>query len=172
MTYTPRNRPGLRLPRGLYRAACLVLLAALSACAYLPNRDPLNISVAGIEPLPGEGLELRLAVRLRIQNPNDRAIDYQGASLTLDLNDTRLASGVSGEGGTVPRYGETLLEIPVTITAFDMARQALGLSTESGRDEIRYRVRGKLDAGLLGTRRFSDEGTFRLNGALAGTEDR
>jgi len=140
-----------------------LLAAGLTACAYLPHRDPLNISVAGIKPLPSEGLELRLAVSLRIQNPNDSPVNFNGASLTLDLNDTRLASGVSGAGGTVPRYGEVVLNIPVTITAFDMARQALGLSTAGGRDEIRYRVRGKLDAGLLGTRRFSDEGTFRLD---------
>ena len=51
-----------------------VALSLLAGCASLqPNSDPLTIDVAGIEPLPGEGLELRLAVRVRIQNPNDAA---------------------------------------------------------------------------------------------------
>jgi hypothetical protein len=33
----------------------------------------------------------------------------------------------------------------------------------AGRNDIRYRVRGKLEGGLFGTRRFSDEGTLELN---------
>jgi hypothetical protein len=135
----------------------------LAACAALPNRDPISIDVAGIEPLPGEGLELRLAVRVRIQNPNDTAIEYSGAALNLDLNGRKLASGVSDAIGTVPRYGEAVLVIPVTISALDMARQALSFSnTRNEPRDITYTVRGKLEGGLFGTRRFTDEGTFDL----------
>lgn len=143
--------------------ASLVLLASLLAgCSALPNRDPLNIDVAGIEPLPGEGLELRLTVRVRIQNPNDTAIDYSGAALDLDLNGRKLASGVADVMGTVPRYGEAVLEIPVTVSALNMARQALGFMNAEGQRDVKYEVRGKLEGGIFGTRRFSAEGTFDL----------
>jgi hypothetical protein len=64
--------------------------------------------------------------------------------------------------GAVPRYGETVLTIPVTISAFNMARQVIGFATGASEHEIRYRVRGKLEGGLFGTRRFSDEGSFTL----------
>jgi LEA14-like dessication related protein len=138
-------------------------LAALCGCASLPGMDPLSVGVAGIEPLPSEGLELRLAVRLRIQNPNDAVVEYSGAALSLDLNGRRLASGVSDQTGTVPRYGETVLTIPVTISAFDMARQVIGFARGAEtREEVRYRARGKLEGGLFGTRRFDNEGTFDL----------
>jgi len=145
-------------------ATSLVLLAAcLAGCAALSNRDPLSIDVAGIEPLPGEGLELRLAVRVRIQNPNDTPIEYSGAALNLDFNGRKLASGVTDAMGTVPRYGEIVLEIPVTISALNMARQVLGFSnTRKERRDVSYSVRGKLEAGAFGTRRFTDEGTFEL----------
>lgn len=142
--------------------AALAAASSLGACASLPNSDPLTIDVAGIEPLPGEGLELRLAVRVRIQNPNDTAVDYTGAALSLDLNGRRLASGVSDRVGSVPRYGETVFTIPVTISALSMARQVIGFANASQTTEIPYRVRGKLEGGLLGTRRFTDEGTFEL----------
>jgi LEA14-like dessication related protein len=137
---------------------------ALGACSALPNRDPLNIDVAGIEPLQGEGLELRLAVRVRIQNPNDSDIEYSGAALNLDLNGRKLASGVSSAMGTVPRYGEAVLEIPVTISALSMARQVLGFVNNNAQDqrEVKYTVRGKLEGGVFGTRRFTDDGTFEL----------
>jgi LEA14-like dessication related protein len=148
----------------LFRAAILVLAVPLmlAGCATLANRDPLTIAVAGIEPLPGEGLELRLAIRVRVQNPNDTPLEYSGAALALDLNGRRLASGVSDLVGTVPRYGEAVLTIPVTISAFDMARQVLGFANAPDDREVRYRVRGKLEGGVFGTRRFSSDGTFEL----------
>ena len=140
-----------------------VAWSLLAGCASLqPNSDPLTINVAGIKPLPGEGLELRLAVRVRIQNPNDMPVEYTGAALALDLNGRKLASGVSSAIGTVPRYGEAVLTIPVTISAFDMARQVLGFATAPNERDVRYRVRGKLEGGWFGTRRFTDEGTFEL----------
>jgi LEA14-like dessication related protein len=138
------------------------MLGLLAGCVTLPNSDPLTVDVAGVEPLPGEGLELRLAVRIRIQNPNDAAVEYSGAALSLDLNGRNLASGVSAQAGTVPRYGEAVLTIPVTISAFDMARQVLGFASAQRRNEVSYRVRGKLEGGLFRTRRFSAEGAFEL----------
>jgi LEA14-like dessication related protein len=141
----------------------LVLFSFIVAgCSTLPNRDPLNIDVAGIEPLQGEGLELRLSVRVRIQNPNDTAIVYSGAALDLDLNGRKLARGVADVMGTVPRYGEVVLDIPVTISALSMARQALGFMNAEGQRDVKYSVRGKLEGGVFGTRRFSDEGTFDI----------
>lgn len=147
----------------LYATLLLVATAGLNGCATWPNRDPLMIDVAGIESLPGEGMELRLLVKVRVQNPNDAAVDYSGVALTLDLNDIRLASGVSDDVGTVPRYGESVFAIPVTISAFDMARHVLALTNTSERDDVTYRVEGKLQGGLFGTRRFIDDGTFQLN---------
>ena len=140
----------------------LLLASFMAGCATLPNSDPLSIDVAGIEPLPGEGLELRLAVTVRIQNPNDTPIEYSGAALSLELNGRDLANGVSAAVGTVPRYGETTLTVPVTISAFDMVRQALGFMGNEPVRDVQYRVRGKLEGGLFGTRRFTDEGTLDL----------
>jgi len=146
----------------IVRWSILVCALWLAACASLPVSDPLTVTVAGIEPLPGEGLELRLAVTVRVQNPNDVAVDYTGAALTLELNGRNLASGVSDRLGTVPRYGETTFTIPVTISAFDMMRQVFGFIEADARGEVRYRVRGKLEGGWFGTRRFSSEGTMQL----------
>ena len=60
--------------------ALTLVLLSLSACALLPNRDPLAINVVGIEPLPSQDLEMRFAVKLRLQNPNESPIDYNGVA--------------------------------------------------------------------------------------------
>ena len=85
-----------------------------------------TVTVAGIEPLQGQGLEMRMLVKLRVQNPNDSQIDYNGVSLKLDVQDKTLASGVSDQAGTVPRFGEAVIEVPVTISAMNIARQVMG----------------------------------------------
>src|SRR5262245_26089306 len=110
-----------RRRRSLELAALVAV--GLSSCATLPNSDPLQVSVAGVEPLPGEGLELRLAVKVRVQNPNDAPVDYNGVALSLDLNGRKFGTGVSSEVGTVPRYGEAVVTIPITIGVFNMAHQ-------------------------------------------------
>ncbi len=150
-----------------YLALLSVLLLVLSGCAAFSQRDPLNVQVAGIQPLPGEGLELRMNVKLRIQNPNDMALDYNGVALDLEVNGRRLASGVSDARGSVPRFGETVLSVPVTVSAFSAARQALGLAEHIGLDEVPYVLRGKLAGGLFGTQRFVEKGTLELPDTLA-----
>jgi len=141
----------------------LICAVFLASCASLPNRDPITVNVAGIESIPGAGLEIRLLVALRVTNPNDAPVDYSGAALDFFLNDRRLATGVSGARGSVPRYGEAVLEIPVTISAFDVARQILGFASGNNTDRFNYRIRGKLDGGVFGTHRFEDEGEINLN---------
>lgn len=139
-----------------------VLVLAATGCANLGTRDPLMIDVAGIETLPGEGMELNLAVRIRVQNPNDEPVEYNGIALMLDVNDRTLASGVSNEVGTVPRYGEIVFTVPMTISAFDVARQIYGVMNAEDPNRVEYSLRGKLEGGLFGSRRFHDQGELTL----------
>jgi len=145
----------------------LLMLLSLSACALFPHRDPLNINVVGIEPLPSQELEMRFAVKLRLQNPNETTIDYNGVALDLEVNGRPLASGVSDQTGSIPRYSEAIVSIPVSISAFSVLRQTLGLSQTQGLDGLPYVLKGKLAGGLFGTMRFVDRGTLDLRGSTA-----
>ena len=144
-----------------------VLGALLAGCASLAPSDPLQVTVAGIDPLPGEGLELRLMVRLRVQNPNDTAVDYDGVSLQLDVQDKTFATGVSDKGGTLPAFGESLISVPVSVSAMRMARQFTGMLDGEPVDTISYKLTGKLGGSLLAARRFETQGEFALSGLKA-----
>lgn len=153
----------LHLPWQPLRLLLIALLAlTLGACAALSPRDPLNVQVAGIQPLQGEGLEARFLVKLRLQNPNEGAIDYSGVALDLEVNGRRLASGVSDQRGTVPRFGERARSTGDHL-GLSAARQALGLAENIGIDAVPYVLRGKLAGGLFGTQRFIEKGTFDLS---------
>jgi LEA14-like dessication related protein len=145
-------------------ALFLVVLVSLTlaGCASLVHREPVRINVVGLEPIPGEGMEMRFKVKLRVQNPNETTIDFDGLALDLDLNGKAFASGVSDRAGSVPRFGETLIEIPVSVSAIAVVRQALGVIEGDGKAEVPYALRGRLAGGLLGGMRFSDSGTLKL----------
>ncbi len=150
--------PSTRIVRALLAG---LLLAGLTACSSFAPRDPLHIDLVGLEPLPGEGLEVRFAVKLRMQNPNDRPIDYNGVALQLTVNDQPLASGVSDQSGQVPRFGEALISIPVSISAYSAMRQAWGAAGYTPGAGLPYELSGKLGGGLFGSARFTDSGTLK-----------
>jgi LEA14-like dessication related protein len=137
-------------------------LFTLGGCASLPDRDPIQVMVAGMESLPGEGAEIRMLVKLRVQNPNATQIDFTGAYVKLDVLGKTFASGVSDQGGTVPAFGETIVSVPVTVSVLRMVRQVVGMLDGKPVDKVTYEMSGKLSGGLFGTERFSAKGEFEL----------
>ena len=153
------------MPRMLL--SMLWVLLALAGCAGMPGSDPLNVTLAGLDSLPGEGMELRMAVKLRVQNPNDAAVDFDGVAVNLELRGQDFASGVSDAKGSVPRFGETVLVVPVTISAFSMVRQAYSFAT-GDRSKLDFVARGKLSGSGFGGSRFESRGEFELPAGLSG----
>jgi hypothetical protein len=140
-------------------------LALLAGCALLAHPEPLAVNVVGIDPLPGEGMELRMAVKLRLQNPNEAALDFDGIALELDLRGLSFATGVSAVPGTVPRFGETVVTVPVSVSALAAVRQAIGLANGlagNERPSVDYALRGRLSGTQLGGLRFESKGIIDL----------
>ena len=156
--------------RALITLTSLALLWAVSGCASMQARDPLQVTVAGIEPLQGEGMELRLLVKLRVQNPNDAPIDYNGLAVEMNVQGKTFATGVSDAHGNVPRFGESVIEVPVTASVFRMARQALGAMHGGMPEKIHYELKGKLNGSAFSAIRFQNQGDLELpTGAASGT---
>jgi Late embryogenesis abundant protein len=138
-------------------------LLGMSACAGLPGAEAPRVTIVGLEPLSGEGLELRFMVKLRIQNPNSTEFNYDGAVVDLEVNGRGLASGVTDAAGSVPRFGTALLSIPVSVHAVGVVRQLIALATgPSAQTELPYVARGRLGGGWPGGTRFSAEGVLKF----------
>jgi LEA14-like dessication related protein len=107
------------------RLLALVPFALLAACAT-PS-VPLQVNVASVDRIEGASMELRFVARLRVQNSNDMSIPFSGASVQLLLNGKTIGSGVNDVAGTVPRFGEAMVNVPVTVSGLGDVRQAIGL---------------------------------------------
>jgi LEA14-like dessication related protein len=137
-------------------------LALLSACAVMRGIDPVQVQVVDVEPLLGQGLELRFLCKLRVQNPNDMPITYDGIYLELQVRGSTFATGVSDASGTVPRYGEVVLSVPITASALRFARQVIGLFASGERSRIDYVLKGKIGGTAFGAVRFESKGEITL----------
>jgi Late embryogenesis abundant protein len=62
----------------------------------------------------------------------------------------------------VPRFGEAIVTVPVTVSAFAAIRQVLGVTGGSAGGEWPYSLTGRLSGGMFGSVRFSSQGTLRL----------
>ena len=146
-----------------------LLSVLLAGCASLELREPIRVTVAGLESLPTQGLEARFAVTLRVQNPDDTPLNFNGVSLDLELAGKDFGSGVSDQQGSVPRFGETLITVPVTVSAFAIVRQLMAIPENRGEPKIQYQLRGRLAGTGLGGARFSSEGELTLPQQSGGT---
>jgi LEA14-like dessication related protein len=150
------------------KAAFLAALATsvtllVAACAGMPGHEPVQVTVADIDSLPSEGMEVRMLVKLRVQNPNDAPIEYDGVYLKFEVQGNAFATGVSDERGTIPRFGESIVSVPVTASALRIALQTLGMIANNQLPEkIHYRMDGKLNGPMFGSTSFQSQGELRL----------
>lgn len=170
-TSAPTVPPGLADRRRLARLALLAPALWLGACANLAVDRRPRVTLAGLEPLGGEGLELRVMARLRVQNPGDAPLDYDGVWIDLDVDGRPLASGGGPVQGRIPRYGDAVISLPLTVSGLAMVRQALGLWSRANgpdglRTPVRYALRGHVGGGAFGSVPFSSSGEIDLTAAL------
>jgi len=138
----------------------LIPLVMLAACAT-PNRVPLRVNVATVERVEGASMELRFVAKLRVQNANDAAIEFNGASVELMLNGKTIGNGVSDARGFVPRFGETFVDVPVTVSALGEVRQAIGLYGAPDR-KLDTVLKGRLSGSSFDDLRFEWRGELAM----------
>jgi LEA14-like dessication related protein len=105
---------------------------------------------------------------VRLQNPNDHALDVSGMSYVLEVNGQPLLRGVSDDAVNVPSFGESMFELTGISTLFGFVRQLHALQEERT-GNISYRPSGKLSLGNRpGSRPFSYEDTLLPPAASGG----
>ena len=140
------------------------LSLALCGCSLVaPKFTRPNVTVISIEMRGGNLLQQSFAVKLNIQNPNDRALPVRGLHTELNVGGEQIASGVSDHAVIVPAYGDA--EFDMTITA-NLALALLKLTDKANQhaDSIDYDLTGaaSLDLPFMRTLPFHQSGTFKI----------
>ncbi len=140
----------------------LAILTTLSGCAlFLPKLTPPQLAVIGVQVRRADFWSQRLAVRLRVTNPNDRNLPVKGLSYALDIDGQRFANGTSSQSFIVPARGTA--EFTTDLTA-DMTGAVLTILSRGQHRPVHYRLRGKvqLSSGWWRSLPFDERGSFTL----------
>lgn len=129
--------------RNVLIAGCLGLcVLALSACSIPGNRvDPPQITLSSIKIQDINLFEAILHIEVRVVNPQDATYDIKGIDCILDLDQVRLASGVSNTPTHIPSLESAVIPLTVYSSVEDMAKC---LKELKGKDKINYNIKGKL----------------------------
>lgn len=144
--------------------AAAALAVLLTACAATRFETP-HLQIVGVEMMQSELFEQRFKVRLRVQNPNDRALPVQGISAKMQLQGEDFAQGVAGESFTVPAFGEAEFDMMLSANmAGAIMRLVSAMKDKKNTDKLDYRVTGKLSlsSGMFRSIPFEESGSFNL----------
>lgn len=154
-----------RLSRTLLRLTVLSVALSLAwGCSLVaPKFTRPNVTVISIEMRSGNLLQQNFAVKLNVQNPNDRPLPVRGLHVEMNVGGEQIASGVSDRAVVVPAFGES--EFDMTISA-NLALALLKLTDQAHQhaDSIDYDLTGEASIDLPFLRRlpFHQGGSFNL----------
>lgn len=131
------------------KTGLLTLLMVLAGCASLsmPFEKP-DVKLVSVYLLPSDTMEQRLAIKLRVTNPNSMTLPLVGMKYSLRLQGYDLISGVTRDIGSIPGYSDKDVELAATVDWINGLRLLRTLVAQPG-VAVSYELDTKLDPGKL-----------------------
>ncbi len=143
------------------RLALLSTAVLLAGCAGMgdPSYETPVVSLSSFGLVPGEGRAPRIAMTLRVVNPNRTPLRMRGLSYTVALEGHRMLTGVTSRLADVPPYAETEIELNSPIDLLSSIRLFNELINTPGRDRLKYTLDARIDVdGVLMPLRLEEDG--------------
>jgi len=149
------------------KKALLMLLCVISleACAAFSMQEPLSVTIADLKPIEVGILEQRYALKVRLLNPNDAEIIFDGVVFDLEVNDVAFAKGVSNQSSVIPRFGEAVIDVHAVSGLQNILMQINEL-LKGERTTLTYRIKGRLHTGGFGYTSFDSSGEIAIPAGL------
>ena len=120
-----------------------ITLAALglSGCSlFVPKLEKPTLTVVNVQMLKSDLWHQELKLRMRVENPNDRALPVKGLTYELDVDDQEGAHGMSADSFVVPARGEAEFDMSVSANMVNLVK-----ALRQGGNQVDYRLRGKIE---------------------------
>ncbi|MFT5852070.1 MAG: LEA14-like dessication related protein [Colwellia sp.] len=120
-------------------------LLFLSGCATMnPGYEDPSVELVSFKALPVNGFEQNFEIGLKLINPNNFELPFNGISYQLSVAGETLAHGVAANIPTAKAYGESRFVVPVSTNLIGGFRVIRALMDSKGQN-ISYQLKAKLD---------------------------
>lgn len=130
------------LPFRLFLIAALFFLAGC-ATMNIDYEEP-SVELISFKTLPANGFEQNFEIGLKLTNPNNFELPFNGISYQLSVAGETLAHGVAANIPTVGAYSESRFVVPVSTSLLGGIKVIRALMKNQGQD-ISYQLKTKLD---------------------------
>jgi len=126
----------------------LITLFLLSGCATmnLDYEEP-SVELVSFKALPTNGFEQNFEIGLKLTNPNNFELPFNGISYQLNVAGETLAHGVAANIPTAEAYGESRFVVPISTSLLGGIKVIKALMDSKGQD-ISYQLKAKLDIAI------------------------
>jgi len=106
-----------------------------------------SVELISFKALPVNGFEQRFEIGLKLTNPNNFELPFNGISYQLSVAGETLAHGVASDIPTAGAYGESRFVVPVSTSLMGGLKVIKALMANQGQD-ISYQLKAKLDIAI------------------------
>lgn len=120
----------------------------MSGCATmnLDYEEP-SVELVSFKALPANGFEQSFEIGLKLTNPNNFELPFNGISYQLNVAGETLAHGVASNIPTAEAYGESRFMVPISTSLLGGIKVIRALMDSKGKD-ISYQLKAKLDIAI------------------------
>jgi LEA14-like dessication related protein len=124
-------------------SGCLGLCILVFSSCSMPGKrvEPPQITLSSIKIQDINLFEAVLHIEVRVVNPQDASYEIKGIDCVLDLDQVKLASGVSNTPTRIPALDSAVIPLTVYSSVEDITKC---LKELNGKDKINYNIKGKL----------------------------
>ena len=141
-----------------------MLALVLSACSLVrPHFEQPTVRVVAIELRGGNLLQQNFAVKLNVQNPNDRALPVRELTFALKVDGVDVASGLSEQAFVVPALGDTDFSMNISANLAFAVLKLAGKRQQQA-DSLAYELTGtaRVDVPFMSQIGFHQNGLLPL----------
>jgi LEA14-like dessication related protein len=145
-------------------AAGLLGTLLLGACSLVPKFEKPTLELVSLKLADGNLLSQRFNARLKVLNPNDRALPVNGLHYTVEIDGKAFGKGESTRAFTVPARGEAEFDMTLEANLAGALAAVLSRRERAKGRELEYRLKGtvSIDLPLMRSLDFDQVGTFRF----------
>ena len=142
----------------------LLFALVLAGCSLVPKFEKPTLELVKLKLADGNLLSQRFEARVKVFNPNGRALPVKALRYTVEIDGKAFGRGESVRAFTVPPHGEAEFDMTLDANLAGAVAAVLQRRDRAKGREVEYRLKGtvSIDLPMMGSLAFDQLGKFKF----------